>query len=261
MMKRSFAALLAHELFYDTLVFLRNPQSLFFTLGLPVFFLVIFASVFGNNVVPVAGGRIHASVYYVPNLIAFGVIAAAFVNLVISVTAAREAGIYKRRRATPVPAAVIIGGRALSAVAVALATTLVLLGIGWFVYGATFPLGAVPALIVDIVAGTLAFAALGYAVVNVVRDADAAQPVTQAIVLPLYFISGVFISGSLIPEWLTRIANYFPVRHLAQALLAAYNPYAATSTFAWRDLESLALWGAVGLFFAVRRFSWLPRSR
>ena len=42
--------------------------------------------------------------------------------------------------------------------------------------------------------------------------------------LPLYFISGVFLLTSQIPGWLARIANVFPVRHLAQALLMAYNP-------------------------------------
>jgi ABC-2 type transport system permease protein len=73
---------------------LRNRQSRFFTLALPVLFLVIFASVFGgtNHTVTVAGGRIDTSMYYVPDVIALGIIAAAFVNLVISVTAQREPG-------------------------------------------------------------------------------------------------------------------------------------------------------------------------
>jgi len=260
-MKRSFAALLAHELYYDTLVFVRNRQSLFFTLGLPVVFLVLFASVFGSNVVRVAGGPIHVSVYYVPNLIALGVIAASFVNLVVSVTAAREAGIYKRRRATPVPAAVIIGGRSLTAALMALVTTAVLVLLGWLAYGASLSIQQAPAIVVAVVVGTLSFAALGYALASVIRDADAVQPVTQAIVLPLYLISGVFISASLIPGWLTRIANFFPVRHLAQALLTAYNPYAQAPALAWHDLEIVALWGAVGLVVALRRFSWLPRAR
>ena len=85
---------------YDLRAFLRNRQSQFFTLALPVLFLVIFASVFGGsgNTTQVAGGRISTSVYYVPGIIALGVIAACFGNLVASVTAQRERGVLKRRR-------------------------------------------------------------------------------------------------------------------------------------------------------------------
>ena len=67
-----------HQSSYDLRAFLRNRQSQFFTLALPVLFLVIFASVFGSGgqTVPVAGGRISTSVSYVPGIIALGVIAA-----------------------------------------------------------------------------------------------------------------------------------------------------------------------------------------
>ena len=102
-----------HQSSYDLRAFLRNRQSQFFTLALPILFLVIFASVFGGggHTVAVPGGRISTSVYYVPGIIALGIIAACFVNLVVSVTAQRERGVLKRRRATPVPAAAIIAGR------------------------------------------------------------------------------------------------------------------------------------------------------
>src|SRR5215468_3768044 len=101
-----------HLFRYDLRAFLRDRQSRFFTLALPVLFLVIFASVFGGgHTTQVAGGRISASVYYVPGVIALGVIAACFGNLVAAVTAQRERGALKRRRATPVPAAAVIAHR------------------------------------------------------------------------------------------------------------------------------------------------------
>ena len=95
---RAMIRLTLHQSRYDLLAFVRNRQSQFFTLALPVLFLVIFASVFGGqgDTVQVAGGRISTSVYYVPGIIALGIIAACFVNLVISVTAQRERGVLKR---------------------------------------------------------------------------------------------------------------------------------------------------------------------
>jgi ABC-2 type transport system permease protein len=114
------ARLSLHQFRYDLRAFFRNRQSRFFTLVLPVLFLVIFASLFHASTVKVAGGSINTSVYYVPGISTLGIIAAAFVNLVISVTAQRETGALKRRRATPVPVVAIIAGRALTSVVVAL---------------------------------------------------------------------------------------------------------------------------------------------
>jgi ABC-2 type transport system permease protein len=252
-----------HQFRYDMRAFFRNRQSQFFTLALPVLFLVIFASVFGGHgdTVNVAGGRIDSSVFYVPGIMALGIIAAAFINLVISVTAQRESGVLKRRRATPVPASAIIAGRALTAVVTALGIAAVLLGIGWAAFGANVPARTAPALALTIVVGAVSFCCLGYALTSVIHDQDAAQPATQAIMLPLYFISGVFVATSTLPPWLVNIASVFPVRHLAAALLTAYNPHTRGAGLAGTDLLIVAVWGAAGLVIALRRFSWLPLGR
>jgi ABC-2 type transport system permease protein len=252
-----------HQFRYDLRGFLRNGQSRFFTLALPVMFLVIFASVFGghSHSVQVSGGRLDTSVVYVPGIIALGIIAASFVNLVITVTAQRESGVLKRRRATPMPASAIIAGRALTAVVTALAITGVLLTIGWAAFGAHVSARTGAALLVTVVLGAAVFCCLGFALASVIRNEDAAQPITQATMLPLYFISGVFVAASTLPRWLVDIADIFPVRHLAAALLIAYNPHTHGAGFAGTDLLALAAWGAAGLFIALHRFSWLPRGR
>ncbi|HLI56250.1 MAG TPA: ABC transporter permease [Actinomycetota bacterium] len=247
-----------HQFRYDLRAFFRNPQSVFFTLALPVLFLVIFASVFGGQHVKVQGGRIDSSVLYVPGIMTLGVIAAAFINLVISVTAQREAGVLKRRRATPVPAGAVIAGRALTSVIVALATATVLLGIGWAFYGADVPARTAPAVVATVVIGTLSFCCLGFALASLIHNQDAAQPITQAVMLPLYFISGVFIATSQLPHWLVNVATVFPVKHLASALLVAYNPHTQGAGFAGTDLLIVAGWGLAGLVVAVRRFRWAP---
>jgi ABC-2 type transport system permease protein len=50
----------------------------------------------------------------------------------------------------------------------------------------------------------------------------------------------------------------FPVRHLAAALLTAYNPHTTGSGFAWTDLLIVAAWGIGGLALALRKLSWAP---
>jgi ABC-2 type transport system permease protein len=177
------------------------------------------------------------------------------------VTAQRESGVLKRRRATPVPASALIAGRALTATVVAIGMAGVLLVIGWAAYGANIPARTAPALALTVVVGAVSFCCLGYALASVIHDQDAAQPVTQAVMLPLYFISGVFVAVSRLPGWLVEIADVFPVRHLAAALLTAYNPHTHGAGLAGSDLLIVAAWGAAGLLIALRRFSWLPAGR
>ena len=256
------ARLSVHQFRYDLRAFLRNRQARFFTLALPVIFLVILASVVGSNAggVSVPGGKIDLSVYYVPGIMTLGIIAASFVNLVMSVITQRETGVLKRRRATPVPAASIIAGRALTVIVVALATSFVLLVVGWIFYGAHITARTFPALVITIIIGAAVFCCLGYALVSAIRNEDAAQPITQAIMLPLYFISGVFYPTSGLPTWLADVAKIFPVSHLASALLVAYNPHTTGAGFAWTDLAVLVAWGIGGAVIAMRRFTWMPRG-
>ena len=95
-----------------------------------------------------------------------------------------------KRLRNPVPAADIIAGRVVTAVVVAVAMAAMLLGIGWAAYGAHVPGRTALAFAVAVVVGAASFCCLGYALTSFVRNEDAALPTTQALVLPLYFISG-----------------------------------------------------------------------
>ncbi len=251
-------ALVLHQARFDLRSFLRNQQARFFTLALPPLFLVIFNGVFGNRVV--GPGPMKASAYYVPGIAALGVIAASFVNLVISITAQREGGILKRRRATPVPAWVLVGGRTVTAVGVSLVVVAGLLGFGRVAYGVKLPTSALPGIAFTAVVGSITFCVLGYALSTVIQDEDAAQPMVQAIMLPLYFISGIFIPNITLPAWLRHVASVFPVQHLAAGFRHSYVPGAHGVGIVWSDIGVLAIWAAIGLAVALTRFSWLPKA-
>jgi ABC-2 type transport system permease protein len=141
-----------------------------------------------------------------------------------------------------------------------LAITAVLLAVGWAAFAAHIPARTSAAFFLAIVVGAIAFCCLGFAVASLLGNIDAAQPVTLAIVLPLCFLSGVFIPITELPHWLIDAGKIFPVHALADALLAAYNPHTTGSGLRWGDLAVLAAWGTAGLIIAVRRFSWLPRA-
>ena len=253
-------ALLAHEAKYELIASWRNPRARFFTFFFPLILLAIFAGVFGDGTTTVDGVRVHLSRFYVPGILAMSIVTAAYGNLVISMSAARESGILKRRRATPVPAATLVAGKALSTLATTVAMSVLLLVIARIGWDVGFSPGALAAIACAVVFGSLAFACLGYAVSGLIGNPDAAQPIVQATMMPLYFISGVWIPTDQLPDGLRHIAQVFPIEHLANAMHVASVHGSFGGAFSARDLLSLALWAAAGAAFAARRFSWLPSS-
>jgi ABC-2 type transport system permease protein len=254
------ARLVAHQLRYDLLLVLRDPQSRFFTIVLPLTFLILFTSLFGNHTSNLNGHLVKNSTYYVPGICTLGIIATSFVNLVITLTAQRETGVLKRRRSTPVPAWVLIASRTMTSAILAVALVAVIVVIGRIAYGVQIPASTLPAFLLTVVVGAATFCCLAFAAASFIRNDDSAQPIIQAIVLPLYFISGIFVPKDQLSSTLKDIASAFPVSHLNNALFKAFDPAATGSGIAGTHLLVVAAWGAAGLIIALWRFSWSPQS-
>jgi len=253
-------ALLVHQARHELLVSVRNPRARFFTFAFPILLLVIFASVFGHGTTTVDGVSVRLTRFYVPGIMTLSIITATYAGLVISMTAARESGVLKRRRATPVSPAILIGGQAVATLATAIVMSCLLLVIARVGYGIGFSVGALGAMACAVVVGTLTFSLLGYAVAGLIESADSAQPIVQATLLPLYFISGVWIPTSTLPHALRQVAEIFPIEHLANALHLASVHGSLTGALAPTDLLALVAWGIAAAVFAIRRFSWMPAA-
>ena len=244
----------------DLKIFRRNPAALFFTAILPVIFLVLFVGIFGNQRLEEYGGARSATLQ-VPAFIALAVISAAFVSLAMGFTRMRENGVLKRVRATPVPAWIVFAGRIGTSIITAVLTTALLMLIGGLIFGVTLPTNALPGLLAALAVGTFAFCALGIAYTRVISSEEAAPALTNAVVLPLYFISGVFVPFRQLPEGLQRVAELLPAQPFVDALRIAFDPNTTGAGFAGGDLLKLAIWGVIGLVFAVRFFGWTPRGQ
>ena len=238
--------------------FWRNPASAFFTFVLPLMFLVIFTALLGDGDVQVGGRVISLSTYYVAVMTAFAVMTACYNNIAVGVTFQRDAGVLKRLSGTPMPAGVYFTARVLHALLVSLLLVVLTATFGRFVYDASLPTGATLArFLVALAVGAATFCTLGFAVTTLIPNADAAQPIVNATILPLQFLSGIFIPmGDDTPSWVTWTANIFPVKHFADAVRAGY----VGTAFDWTDVLIVALWGIGGLLVAIRFFRWEPRT-
>lgn len=254
-------ALFLHQVRYDLLASTRNPRARFFTFLFPIILLVVFIGVFGNEGHTIINGvRVPLSRFYVGGILAMAIITAAYAGLVMTVTAARETGVFKRRRATPVPPVLMIAGQVTSTLVIAEVMAAILLIIARLGYSISMPAGALVAVFLTVAVGTIAFACIGYAVAGMIDSVDAAQPLAQATMLPLYFISGVWIPNTSLSPGLRDVAKVFPIEHLATALHNGTVASSFSSAFSASDLLVLAAWGLAAGMFAAMRFSWLPKT-
>ena len=250
--------------------FWRNPASAFFTFAFPLMFLVIFTSLLGGGDIELEGTNLAQSTYYVGAMASFGVISACYTNIAISTVFNRDAGILKRLRGTPLPAGAYLTSRVLHGMFVGAVLVIITLAFGKLVYDSPIPTG-MPLLqfIVAFLVGSLSFAALALALTAAVPNADAAPPIVNASILPLLFLSGIFIPlGDEAPAWMTTVADIFPVKHFAEAMRESFLGNLVIQTprgpfsyaFHWSDVAIMAAWGLVGLVLAARSFSWEPRK-
>jgi ABC-2 type transport system permease protein len=252
------AAIAAQQVRYEQLSFWRNPASAVFTIAFPIMFLLVFATLNRGETVVVSAHRISYNDYYVPALVAYGLMGACFTNIAMSITIRRDAGVLKRLRGTPLPPWAFMLGVIGSSLLVTAVLTVFTIVFGMLAYGVHAP-AHIGALALGLALGAMAFCALGLAMTVVIPNADSAPAIVNLPLLLLVFISGTFFPidpGSV----LAKIAQYFPVRHLITATYAAFDPAHTSGTGVnGNDLLILGAWGLAGLLVAVRRFRWEPR--
>jgi ABC-2 type transport system permease protein len=249
--------LLLTQLRYTNKAFWRNPAQAFFTFAFPLMFLVVFTALLGSGKLHVGPLTVSASTYYVGAMAAFSVITACYTNIAISVSFQRDQGILKRTRGTPLPGSLYLGARVAHAVIVAIILVVITVAFGRLFYSADVPTGAtLVRFLITLVVGAASYCALGLAITGAIPNADAAPAIVNASILPLLFLSGIFIPiQNDSPAWIKAIARIFPIHHFAEAMQAAF----LGLTFSWTDVLVVAAWGVGGLLLAIRFFSWEPR--
>jgi ABC-2 type transport system permease protein len=245
----STAALAWRQFRFERRMFWRNPSAAFFNFTLPFLFLILIASVFGAD-------RKELNIL-VPGIAGMAVLGTTFTALAYNFVFAREQGILKRIRGTPMPPLAYFGGVIGSAVANAIVQVALVIVIGRVFYDVSLPKEWLE-LVVFVVLGVVAFGSLGIAFAAAIPNFDAAPAYINAVFLPVIFISGVFYDAEEAPGFLLGIAQALPLKHLIDGLSGAL---VTGSTIADNvaALGVLAVWTALGAALAVRGFSWEQR--
>ena len=240
------------QLRYQLTLLLRTPRTLMAGLILPG---ALLALQLGRVQHIGQGAAADLLAARVAGLVVLGAMSVAYLTHAASLVVAREDGILRRWRATPLPAWGYFAGRIVATVLIADAAALILVLVGVAMAGLHLTGAGIAGLLVAATVGGLALAAAGTAVTALLPSAQGVNQLLALTYIPLIIFSGGFGGLSGLPHWLTTLVSYLPAQPMIDAVTRALEPAASMSG---RDLAVLAAWAVGGLLLSVRFFKWDP---
>lgn len=246
--------------FLEIKQFMRQRESVVFTLLFPVLLLLIFGSVFKDEIAP----GVTFSQYFVAGMIASGLVNTGFQQLAITIPMERDDGTLKRLRGTPAPASSYFIGKIILVFVSMSIQVILLLIFGVLLYGIALPSDSahwitfIWVMLLGLISSTL----LGIAFSSVPKSGRGASAVVSPIVIILQFFSGVFFVFTQLPSWMQNFAAIFPLKWLTQGMRAVFLPdsFAAQEVAGSWELGKIALflgiWSIAGFFLALKTFRW-----
>lgn len=254
---------------YETRLYFRSPDTVFFTFLFPFIMLGIFTSALGGGgnlgVNPDGTGGVSVGAYYLPGMLAAGMLLSGVQNLAVDIAGEKSDGTLKRLGGTPLsPLSYFMGKIGQVFVTATLQAGLLLL-VARFALGIDLPTAGEKWMLFAwvFVLGVITSALVGIALSAVPRSGKSANAVVIPIVLMLQFISGVYLQFGSLPDWMQNLASVFPLKWMAQGMRSVFLPdsfAAAEQNGSW-DLiwvaAALGAWLVVGLVLSRVTFRWI----
>jgi ABC-2 type transport system permease protein len=245
--------MLTRQVGYQLRLLARNPRGLWVSLLAPGLILALRLGRGGSQ-----AGSLADRAAVIAGLAAFGLIAACYLTHAIGLVTARETGVLRRWRASPLPRWGYFTGRITATVLLSLVAGTIVIAVGAGLGRVPVALGSAPALLAVFALAGVAWAALGTAVTALISSTESANPVLMFSYLPVILLSGEL--GSIgEPAWLSTLMSYLPgqpvIATAARTLTYSGSGLAPVSA---RDLAVLAGWAVIGVVASARFFRWDP---
>lgn len=247
--------MLRSQLRYQLILLARNPRALVTAVVLPAVLLALELGRVQHLGSTQAGMAVLAP--RVAGLFLFGAGAIALTSHALALVVAREDGVLRRWRASPLPAATYFTAKIITTVLAADAAGAVLVLLSVEMAKVHLTVHAAAAMLIGGTLGALALAAIGTAITAAVTSSQSAQPVLMVIYLPLVFLSGSFGPLASLPHWVATAVTYLPGEPMIDSFTRALNG-SGGALLPLHDGLVLVGWLAAGLVASVLFFRWDP---
>jgi ABC-2 type transport system permease protein len=237
------------------LIHLRNRSTLFWNLAFPIFTLLIYSQIFGQNTV----GGANYMTWVMPGMVVFNIVAFGLLSSGTLMVSMREKGVLRRLQASPIPTGQLVGSYLAVNVLIGLLQSAAIVAFAALAFKVPLTLAGLLRALPMVVIGIVTCVALGQVISGVAPTAGAAIAVGQIVNFSQMFITDTVMPMAFMPEWIRRVAPYLP----AYAVVQLVRPPLVDGTFSpelWRSLLVVAAYTLVAGVAAARLFRWSPRA-
>lgn len=210
------------------------------------------APVAPESVIAEPGGRYID--FLIPGLLGINLLGGGLFGVGFVAADLRVRKLLKRFQATPMRRSDFLLSLMISRLIFTLIDIGLLLGFAYLVFDIRIR-GNPLVLTVLIVVGGVCFAGLGLLVGSRARTIETVAGLVNAVMLPMYVLSGVFFSASRFPDWMQPFIRILPLTALNDGLRAVMNNGAGWDALGY-PLLVLGIWGAICFALALRFFRW-----
>jgi ABC-2 type transport system permease protein len=233
-------------------LFLREPVGAFFTLVVPLMYLVLFGSISGNEPTPISGGR-RAVDAAIPSLTALIISIIGLIAITITLTTYREKGILRRLRTTPISPLILLVAQVIVVFTITCLGMLLLIIVGALFYQVSFE-GSVFSMLAGFILCSLSFFGIGFILAGIMPTVRTAQIVGNALLYPMIFLSGAFFPVDLFPKVIQKVATFIPLTYVVNLLRGLWFGEAWGEHLL--DVSVLAGMLLLGIIVSVKTFRW-----
>ncbi|HEY5321150.1 MAG TPA: ABC transporter permease [Galbitalea sp.] len=254
---------------YEVRAYFRQGDSVFFTFLFPLVFLTIFSVAFSDGNFGTNGGhKVTAADYYLPGMLAAGLLLSGLQNMSIDIAGEKSDGTLKRLGGSPLPVFSYFIGKIGQVLITGFLQAVLLIVAAGVVFQVSLPTDPAKWLtfVWVFLLGVTTCAVLGIALSALPRSGKSATAVIIPITLILQFISGVYLPFAQLPDWLQNFASIFPLKWLAQGMRSVFLPDHFKSVEqggAWNltgVLIATVIWLVVGLVLCRITFRWIRKD-
>jgi ABC-2 type transport system permease protein len=234
-----------HFLWY----FRRDGEMIFWTLAMPVFFLVLFSFAFST------GPNSGASKFLVPGIIGAQVLSSGFWGVGVMLATFREKHLLRRVYVTPMPPWIFFASLIVYRMLLLAAQAVVLVTVGALLFHVRI-VGNPLEILAVLLLGTATFVSLGTIIGALARTTESANNVASILTVPLAFLSDAYIPIDRFPHAVTAALRLLPSTQFIETFRDVSFYGASLSGYGvW--LAALALWAVAGAAISARTFRWV----
>jgi ABC-2 type transport system permease protein len=229
--------------------FARDGEMIFWSLAIPVFFLLVFSYALGY------GSTRQTSAWLVPGLIGAQVLSSGFWGVGAMLATFREQKLLRRIYLTPLPPWVFFSALVLYRMSLLAVQAILLVTFAALVFG-VHVVGNPVAVIFILLLGAATFVALGSIIGAVVKTAESANNIASVLTVPLAFLSDAYIPLDRFPPAVSSVLHLLPSTQFIDAFRGiAMHAVPLTAYAGW--ILALACWTVFGTAVSARYFRWV----